>query len=78
MIYDANELHRPTIDYNNSLAVKSAIKLGKLELAYGICQKTVMEPLILERVRKDIVFVVKAYLVEENSKMPITDLPNIL
>lgn len=37
-----------------------------------------MEPLIIERVRKDIVYVVKAYLVEENTKMPIADLPNIL
>ena len=47
-------------------------------MAYGLCQKTIMEPLIIERVRKDIVYVVKAYLVEENTKMPIADLPNIL
>lgn len=47
-------------------------------MAYGLCQKTIMEPLITERARKDIAYAVKAYLVEENSKLPITDLPNIL
>lgn len=37
-----------------------------------------MEPLISERASKDIAYAVKAYLIEEKSKLSIPDLPNIL
>jgi hypothetical protein len=34
-------------EYHNLLAVKSAIKLKKYELAMGLCEKIFMEPLIV-------------------------------
>lgn len=45
-------------------AVKAAIKLDRLELAFTIFKQRVMKDLILERTAKNIQFVAKAFLRE--------------
>jgi hypothetical protein len=60
------------------LAVKSAIKLKKYELAFGLCQKIYMEPLILDRTAKNISLAVKSFLIEEDSKTSIPNIQDIL
>lgn len=41
-----HEVDQDKIKYENLLAIKSAIKLKKYELAHVLCEKIIMEPLI--------------------------------
>ena len=69
--FDRNASRRNKFEYDNLTAVKSAIKLKKYELAFGLCEKLYMEPLILERTTKNIAMVVKSFLIEEYAKNKI-------
>lgn len=45
-------------------AVKAAIQLGKQELAYYLCYKHFIQPSVDRRMRKDIIYSIKAYMKE--------------
>jgi hypothetical protein len=75
---DTNQLDIEKINYDNQLAIRSAIKLQKYEVALALCEKIIMEPLILERTGRDIALAVKLYLNEENVKEPIPEIEDLL
>lgn len=65
-------------EYHNMLAIKSAIKLKKYELALGLCEKIIMEPLIIERTSKNISMVIKSFLLEEHAKFHKPNIDDLL
>jgi hypothetical protein len=60
------EVNKERDYYINKLAIKSAIKLKKYELALALCKKIVMEPLIIDRTTKNITFAVQKFLIDEH------------
>lgn len=59
-------------------AIKSAIKLQKYELAWGLCEKILLEPLIVERTHHNITMAIKSLIHEENAKTPIPNVEHLL
>lgn len=59
-------------------AIKSAIKLQKYELAWGLCEKIFLEPLIVERTHHNVTMAIKSLILEENAKAPIPDVEHLL
>jgi hypothetical protein len=64
--------------YRNMTAIKSAIKLQKYELAWGLCEKIFLEPLVVERTHHNVTMAIKSLICEENAKVPIPDVDHLL
>jgi hypothetical protein len=64
--------------YRNMTAIKSAIKLEKYELAWGLCEKIILEPLVVERTHHNVAMAIKSLILEENAKSPIPNVDDLL
>ncbi len=78
-VFDKNEsTNADKFYYRNMTAIKSAIKLEKYELAWGLCEKIFLEPLVIERTHHNVTMAIKSLIVEENAKTPIPHVHDLL